>query len=153
MLILSTFWRWITACGLSVFLGLLPAAVQAENSQDQESHEHEHHGHAGHETVPASVPSHDSHAQHSGQASATVQNEHAGHAAASAAPNTTSAANAPTELPPFSVGELRDPDAYSAGFVRGSGPYALTRFHLGDEPPYAMLVLDRLDREKTATGY
>jgi len=145
MLILSTFWRWITACGLSVFLGLLPAAVQAENSQDQESHEHEHHGHAGHETVPASVPSHDSHAQHSGQASATVQNEHAGHAAASAAPNTTSAANAPTELPPFSVGELRDPDAYSAGFVRGSGPYAQGHYHLGDEHPYAMLLLDRLD--------
>ena len=47
---------------------------------------------------------------------------------------------------------MRDPHAYADGYVRGSGPYALTRYHLGDEHPYATLLLDRLDWGKAASG-
>jgi copper resistance protein B len=45
--------------------------------------------------------------------------------------------------------EGRDPNAYADGYVRGSGPYALGTYHLGDEHPYAMLLVDRLEWAKT----
>lgn len=77
---------------------------------------------------------------------------HSDHAAPpSQQPSQTAAAHAVVDAADTADG-LRDPHAYADGYVRGSGPYALTRYHLGDEHPYAMLLLDRLDWGKTATG-
>ena len=88
-----------------------------------------HHGHHGHDMSPAQhEPAHEH--------PAATQESHA-----APPPQQTDAADG-----------LRDPHAYADGYVRGSGPYALTRYHLGDEHPYATLLLDRLDWGKAASG-
>ena len=127
--------------GLFASLASLPALAQNAH--------HGHQGHHGHAMLPAQhEPAHpapaakqDSHQGHEGHQG------HKGHEShAAPPPQQTDAAHADT------ADGLRDPHAYAHGYVRGSGPYALTRYHLGDEHPYAMLLLDRLDWGKTASG-
>lgn len=130
---------WLFACLVSV-----PALAQDA-----------HHGHHGHDMPPAKHESaheapaaaQEKHAEgHEGHSS------HSDHAAPpSQQPSQTATAHAVVDAADTADG-LRDPHAYADGYVRGSGPYALTRYHLGDEHPYAMLLLDRLDWGKTATG-
>ena len=125
---------WLFACLASV-----PALAQDA-----------HHGHHGHDMPPAKhEPAHEhpaatqeSHQGHEG---------HKDHESHAAPPQQTDAAHADTAHADTADG-LRDPHAYADGYVRGSGPYALTRYHLGDEHPYATLLLDRLDWGKAASG-
>ncbi len=126
----ATLALWLFACLASV-----PALAQDA-----------HHGHHGHDMPPAKhEPAHEhpaatqeSHQGHEG---------HKGHEShAAPLPQQTDAAHADT------ADGLRDPHAYADGYVRGSGPYALTRYHLGDEHLYATLLLDRLDWGKAASG-
>ena len=137
------------ALALWFFTSLASAPALAQNA---------HHGHHGHDMPPAKHES-----AHEAPAAAQEGHEtghqghegHSSHKDHEAPPSQqlaqTAAANAVVDAADTADG-LRDPHAYAHGYVRGSGPYALTRYHLGDEHPYAMLLLDRLDWGKTATG-
>lgn len=131
--------------GLFASLASLPALAQNAH--------HGHQGHHGHAMLPAQhEPAHPAPAAkqeghetgHQGHEGYQGHKGHESHAAPP--PQQTDAAHADT------ADGLRDPHAYAHGYVRGSGPYALTRYHLGDEHPYATLLLDRLDWGKTATA-
>ncbi|MFI0547142.1 MAG: copper resistance protein B [Brachymonas sp.] len=122
-------WKMSSAFALCFFASL-PALAQ-----------NHHHGHAmpaAHQEPEVAMPE----VGHAGHDS------HAGHAPSATEVEAPAAQPAQHE----SADDLRDPHAYADGYVRGSGPYALTRYHLGDEHPYATLLVDRLDWGKAAAG-
>lgn len=126
---------------ISLGASLLLQANAVAQTHDHHAHEQVAVQHSQHETATAEA-----------DASAGAMPGHEGHENPNAEVGTGNheamQMNMDMAMPAQQPGSLRDPHAYSDGFERGSGPYALangSRFSLADETYFTGLWVDRFE--------
>ena len=108
------------------------------------------HSQMNHGAAPDAAPKAD--ASHAGHGAAPTPAPAATNPSAHTAPSASASSAAPMDHGPMQGGrppaDARDPDAYSDGHVRGSGPYSLpgvAPLHLHDQHNFASLHVNRLE--------
>ncbi len=129
---------------------LITEPLQAQPAVD-------HSQHATPALAPVTTPAID-HSQHTAPAAAPAV-DHSQHTTPATAPATAPAVDHSQHMmiPSSHPESARDPHAYSGGYERGSGLYALAhghdQLHMADTHRFGAVVLDQLERADDATVY